>query len=94
LNVWVRNIDGGAQDLDRTRSRLQIPQYAEDDWQEITQITFSSDGTRLVFLRGGNNDAQLAGTGQFATLNLCKTRISQGCLCNMKDLLCNIRTSY
>jgi dipeptidyl aminopeptidase/acylaminoacyl peptidase len=35
----------------------QVTRYAADDGQEITQLTFSSDGGHLVYVRGGDHDA-------------------------------------
>ncbi|HJP98956.1 MAG TPA: hypothetical protein VJ862_10370, partial [Rhodanobacteraceae bacterium] len=35
----------------------QVTRFTKDDGQEITQITFSPDGNELVFVRGGDYDA-------------------------------------
>jgi dipeptidyl aminopeptidase/acylaminoacyl peptidase len=35
----------------------QVTQYAADDGQEITQLTFSPDGKHFVYVRGGDHDA-------------------------------------
>ncbi|HEX3676881.1 MAG TPA: DPP IV N-terminal domain-containing protein, partial [Sphingomicrobium sp.] len=48
-NVWVAK--GPA-----FRPR-QVTQYARDDGQEITQLTFAPDGRHLVYVRGGDHDA-------------------------------------
>ena len=48
-NVWVAN--GPA-----FRPR-QVTQYVRDDGQEITQLTFAPDGRYLVYVRGGDHDA-------------------------------------
>jgi len=48
-NVWVAN---GPAFKPR-----QVTQYAADDGQEITQLTFSPDGKHLVYVRGGDHDA-------------------------------------
>jgi dipeptidyl aminopeptidase/acylaminoacyl peptidase len=48
-NVWVA--DGPS-----FRPR-QVTQYKRDDGQEITQLTFSPDGKHLVYVRGGDHDA-------------------------------------
>ena len=48
-NVWVAN--GPA-----FRPR-QVTQYVRDDGQEITQLTFAPDGRHLVYVRGGDHDA-------------------------------------
>src|ERR1700756_3729011 len=33
----------------------RITPYREDDGQELTQLSFSSDGTTLVYVRGGDH---------------------------------------
>ena len=48
-NIWVA--DGPSF------SPRQVTQYSADDGQEITQLTFSPDGKRLVYVRGGDHDA-------------------------------------
>lgn len=48
-NVWVAE---GPSFTPR-----QATQFTEDDGQEITQLTFSPDGASLVFVRGGDHDA-------------------------------------
>ncbi len=48
-NVWVAE----APDF---RPR-QVTNFTRDDGQEITQLTFSPDGDELVFVRGGDHDA-------------------------------------
>ena len=48
-NVWVA--DGPAF------KPRQVTQYTADDGQEITQLTFSPDGKHLVYVRGGDHDA-------------------------------------
>jgi len=48
-NVWVADGPGF--------SPRQVTQYSTDDGQEITQLTFSPDGRRLVYVRGGDHDA-------------------------------------
>jgi dipeptidyl aminopeptidase/acylaminoacyl peptidase len=35
----------------------QVTRYTADDGQEITQLTFSPDGKHLVYVRGGDHDA-------------------------------------
>ncbi|HEX3423067.1 MAG TPA: prolyl oligopeptidase family serine peptidase [Sphingomicrobium sp.] len=50
----VRNI--WAADGPDLRPR-QVTQYSSDDGQEITQLTFSPDGKHLVYVRGGDHDA-------------------------------------
>ncbi|MGA9422375.1 MAG: prolyl oligopeptidase family serine peptidase [Rhodanobacteraceae bacterium] len=48
-NVWVA--DGPVF------APRQVTHYSKDDGQEITQLTFSPAGDRLVFVRGGDHDA-------------------------------------
>jgi dipeptidyl aminopeptidase/acylaminoacyl peptidase len=48
-NVWVA--DGPAF------KPRQVTQYTQDDGQEITQLTFSPDGKHLLYVRGGDHDA-------------------------------------
>ena len=48
-NVWVANGPS-------LRPR-QVTQYTADDGQELTQLTFSPDGKHLVYVRGGDHDA-------------------------------------
>jgi dipeptidyl aminopeptidase/acylaminoacyl peptidase len=67
--VWVRDLDGArnvwfahAPDF----APVQLTHYAEDDGQEITQLTFSPDGTRLVYVRGGDHDANWPAEGNLA----------------------------
>lgn len=57
---WVCNLDGVrnvwiARGPDFSPSKAT--QYRDDDGQEITQLTFSPDGARLVFVLGGDHDA-------------------------------------
>jgi len=67
--AWVRNIDG-VRNVWVARGPafmpLQITQYTEDDGQEITQLTFSPDGMRLVFVLGGDHDANWPAEGNLA----------------------------
>jgi dipeptidyl aminopeptidase/acylaminoacyl peptidase len=67
--AWVRNIDGirnvwfaHGPDFAPT----QLTRYTEDDGQEITHLTFSPDGTRLVYVRGGDHDANWPAEGNLA----------------------------
>jgi dipeptidyl aminopeptidase/acylaminoacyl peptidase len=41
----------------------QVTRYTADDGQEITQLAFSHDGTMLVYVRGGDHDANWPAPG-------------------------------
>jgi dipeptidyl aminopeptidase/acylaminoacyl peptidase len=67
--AWVRNVDGIRNIWiahGPTFAPLQLTQYTEDDGQELTQLTFSPDGTRLVFVRGGDHDSNWPAEGNLA----------------------------
>jgi len=48
-NVWM--VEGAAG------TPRQLTHYTEDDGQELTQLCFSPDGSYLLFVRGGDHDA-------------------------------------
>jgi dipeptidyl aminopeptidase/acylaminoacyl peptidase len=54
-NVWVAEGPGYAP--------RQVTQFTEDDGQELTQLTFSPDGSVLVFVRGGDHDSNWPAKG-------------------------------
>ena len=64
--AWVRNLRGernvwvaiGPDFVPR-----QVTSHSADDGQELTQPTFSPDGRNLVFVRGGDHDANWAAKG-------------------------------
>jgi dipeptidyl aminopeptidase/acylaminoacyl peptidase len=65
--AWVRNVAGVrnvwfAEGPD-FKAR-QLTHYTEDDGQEITHLTFSPDGTHLVYVRGGDHDANWPADGK------------------------------
>ncbi|WP_293367200.1 prolyl oligopeptidase family serine peptidase [Phenylobacterium sp.] len=67
--AWVRDVKGVrnvwvAQAPDFTPK--QATQFTEDDGQEITQLTFSPDGSTLVFVRGGDHDANWPAAGNLS----------------------------
>jgi dipeptidyl aminopeptidase/acylaminoacyl peptidase len=67
--AWVRDVAGRrnvwvARGPDFTPR--QVTQYDADDGQEITQLTFSPDGSQLVFVRGGDHDANWPAEGNLA----------------------------
>ncbi|MDB6088968.1 MAG: peptidase [Gammaproteobacteria bacterium] len=67
--AWVRDIEG-VRNVWVARGPAftprQLTQYTEDDGQEITQLTFSPDGTQLVYVRGGDHDANWPAEGNLA----------------------------
>src|SRR5262249_523616 len=67
--AWVRDLEGVrnvwfAHGPDF--SPVQVTHYTEDEGQEITQLTFSPDGTRLVYVRGGDHDENWPAEGNLA----------------------------
>ncbi len=44
----------------------QLTRYTEDDGQELGGLSFSPDGARLVYVRGGDHDANWAADGKLA----------------------------
>jgi dipeptidyl aminopeptidase/acylaminoacyl peptidase len=67
--AWMRNINGVrniwvAQGPDFTPR--QITHYTGDDGQELTQLTFSPDGAKLLYVRGGDHDANWPAEGHLA----------------------------
>ena len=57
-NVWVADAPGYAP--------RQVTHYTEDDGQELTQLTFSPDGKILLYVRGGDHDANWPAAGDLA----------------------------
>jgi dipeptidyl aminopeptidase/acylaminoacyl peptidase len=57
-NIWVASGPGF--------TARQVTHYTEDDGQELTQLTLSADGTRLVYVRGGDHDANWPAEGNLA----------------------------
>ena len=67
--AWVRDVKGVrnvwvAQGPDFTP--VQATRFTEDDGQEITQLTFSPDGSDLIFVRGGDHDANWPAAGNLS----------------------------
>jgi dipeptidyl aminopeptidase/acylaminoacyl peptidase len=67
--AWVRNL-AGVRNVWMARgpdfAPRQVTEYTEDDGQEITDLTFSPDGSRLVYVRGGDHDANWPAEGNLA----------------------------
>lgn len=67
--AWVRNLDG-VRNVWVARGPAFKPQQVTHDTgdggQEITQLTFSPDGARLVYVRGGDHDANWPAEGNLA----------------------------
>jgi dipeptidyl aminopeptidase/acylaminoacyl peptidase len=57
-NIWAARAPGFVP--------RQITRNTADDGQEISQLTFSPDGERLVWVRGGDHDANSAAEGGLA----------------------------
>ena len=67
--AWVRDLDGArniwfAHGPDF--APIQLTHNTEDDGQEITQLTFAPDGSHLVYVRGGDHDANWPAEGNLA----------------------------
>lgn len=67
--AWMRNL-GGARNVwiadGPAFQPREITHYTQDDGQEITQLTFSPDGAHLVYVRGGDHDANWPAEGNLA----------------------------
>lgn len=67
--AWVRMVDG-VRNIWFAQGPgfvpVQLTRYTEDDGQELTQLTFSPDGTRLVYVRGGDHDSDWPAEGHLA----------------------------
>jgi dipeptidyl aminopeptidase/acylaminoacyl peptidase len=67
--AWVRVVDGvrnvwfakGPDYLPK-----QLTQYTADDGQELTWLTLTADGARVVYVRGGDHDANWPAEGNLA----------------------------
>ena len=67
--AWVENLRGVRNVWIARGPRFQpfeVTHYSEDDGQEITQLTFSPDGMRLLYVRGGDHDANWPAEGNLA----------------------------
>jgi dipeptidyl aminopeptidase/acylaminoacyl peptidase len=67
--AWVRTLQG-VRNIWIARGPnfkpVRVTHYQEDDGQEITQLTFSPDGSRLVYVLGGDHDANWPAEGNLA----------------------------
>jgi len=67
--AWIRSLNG-VRNIWLARGpaykAIQVTHYTEDDGQELTQLTFSPDGSRLVYVRGGDHDANWPAEGNLA----------------------------
>ncbi len=67
--AWVCNLDG-VRNIWLARgpgfTPGKVTEYQDDDGQEITQLRFSPDGTRLVFVLGGDHDANWPAEGNLS----------------------------
>jgi len=65
--AWMRNV-GGVRNIWVAEGASgwaprQVTQFKDDDGQELTQLTFSDDGQTLLFVRGGDHDANWPAKG-------------------------------
>jgi dipeptidyl aminopeptidase/acylaminoacyl peptidase len=64
--AWVRNL-AGARNVWTAAAPgfppIPVTRFSKDDGQELTQPTFSPDGRWLVFVRGGDHDANWPAAG-------------------------------
>jgi dipeptidyl aminopeptidase/acylaminoacyl peptidase len=67
--AWVCNLDG-VRNVWVARgpafAPAKVTAFNDDDGQEITQLTFSPDGSRLVFVLGGDHDANWPAEGNLS----------------------------
>lgn len=67
--AWVQDV-AGVRNIWLARGPdfrpRQVTQYADDDGQEMTNLTFSPDGAHLVYVRGGDHDANWPAEGNLA----------------------------
>ena len=54
-NIWMAEPPG--------YKAKQVTHYSADDGQELTNLAFTPDGTTLIFVRGGDHDANWNGDG-------------------------------
>jgi dipeptidyl aminopeptidase/acylaminoacyl peptidase len=67
--AWVEDVRGVRNiwfSLAAKSDPHQLTHYGVDDGQELTQLTFSHDGSELLYVRGGDHDANWAAQGNLA----------------------------
>ncbi|MGH7017431.1 MAG: prolyl oligopeptidase family serine peptidase [Caulobacteraceae bacterium] len=67
--AWVRTLQGARNILVASAPGFvprQVTQFTADDGQELSDLTFSPDGSTLVFVRGGDHDANWPAKGSLA----------------------------
>jgi dipeptidyl aminopeptidase/acylaminoacyl peptidase len=57
-NLWSARADGSAP--------RRLTHYTQDDGQELTNLVFSQDGSQLLYVRGGDHDANWQAEGKLA----------------------------
>ncbi len=67
--AWLRAV-GGVRNVWMARGPdfkpVRVTNYKDDDGQEISQLAFAPDGSRLVYVRGGDHDANWPADGNLA----------------------------
>ncbi len=66
--AWVENVRGVRNIWSSTAGGKprELTRYTADDGQELTQLTFSADGSKLLYVRGGDHDANWSAAGKLA----------------------------
>jgi dipeptidyl aminopeptidase/acylaminoacyl peptidase len=57
-NIWIASV--------KSAHPRQLTQYTSDDGQELTGLTFSADASLLLYVRGGDHDANWAAKADLA----------------------------
>ena len=57
-NIWIASVSSATP--------RQLTQYTSDDGQELTGLTFSADASQLLYVRGGDHDANWAADADLA----------------------------
>jgi dipeptidyl aminopeptidase/acylaminoacyl peptidase len=67
--AWVEEVHGVRNiwfALASAAAPRQLTHYTEDDGQELTQLSFTSDGSELLYVRGGDHDENWPAQGNLA----------------------------